>query len=150
MFPVMVGQHTGLRAYVPWMLVTPHEAQAQRNHGQSLDRLAERGGLSAAELVAVLEDRRWKPMDDKEAWRNIVAALRAAPAKQEPAVPEDVGRALRKAAEVIRSYQLTLRMDMPGLDQDRSNFDITEELAHGLEVMATMLDAAPKSGKGEK
>lgn len=47
---------------VPWAVMQPHEAQAQRNHGQSLARLAERGGLSACEAVAILEDRRHQRM----------------------------------------------------------------------------------------
>lgn len=44
----------GCPAAVPWSLVKPHEKQAQANHGQSLKRLAERGGLSPAELVHLL------------------------------------------------------------------------------------------------
>lgn len=39
---------------VPWEFVAPHERQALRNHEQTLDRLAERGGLSPGELVAVV------------------------------------------------------------------------------------------------
>jgi len=42
---------------VPWGLVAPHEAQAQKNHSQSLERLNQRGGLDPIELVAVLEGR---------------------------------------------------------------------------------------------
>ena len=30
---------------IPWSVIAPHEAQCQKNHGQSLERLAERGGL---------------------------------------------------------------------------------------------------------
>jgi hypothetical protein len=43
-FPVL-----GFRMYrdkpltVPWDFLAPHEAQAQRNHSQTLKRLAERG-----------------------------------------------------------------------------------------------------------
>lgn len=48
----------GCPTLVPWGFVAPHERQAQTNHSQSLARLNERGGLSPAELVAVLEDRR--------------------------------------------------------------------------------------------
>ena len=36
-----------------------NEEQAQRNHGQSLKRLAERGGLSPSEALANMEKRRW-------------------------------------------------------------------------------------------
>lgn len=56
---------------VPWSLIAPHEAQALRNHSQTLDRLAERGGLSAAEAVAVLEDRPFRLMTDGEAHSRL-------------------------------------------------------------------------------
>jgi hypothetical protein len=70
MFPVLLQGSLQRRLFiqrdcpldVPWSLVAPHEEQALRNHGQTLERLAERGGLSPAELVAVLEDQRWKAM----------------------------------------------------------------------------------------
>jgi hypothetical protein len=42
---------------VPWDLVAPHEAQALRNHHQTLDKLADRGGLDPIELLDVLQDR---------------------------------------------------------------------------------------------
>ncbi len=43
---------------VPWKLIEPHAAQASKNHGgQTLQRLAERGGLSIHEMYAVLTDR---------------------------------------------------------------------------------------------
>lgn len=41
---------------VPWDLIAPHEKQAQKNHGQSLDRLAERGGITPGEALAILGD----------------------------------------------------------------------------------------------
>lgn len=46
---------------VPWSILEPHEAQARSNHDQTLQRLAERGGLSPAEIVAVIEGHglRW-------------------------------------------------------------------------------------------
>ena len=46
---------------VPWAMLVPHEEQARRNHGgQSLKRLAERGGLDWSELLAVLRDQDWQ------------------------------------------------------------------------------------------
>lgn len=42
---------------IPWKMIEPHEAQARVNHGQSLARLHQRGGLSPRELYAVLLDR---------------------------------------------------------------------------------------------
>lgn len=69
------GTHT-LVVGVPWSLIAPHEAQAKRNHGgQSLARLAERGGLGACEAVAVLEDREWRRMPEAEAHAKLAALL---------------------------------------------------------------------------
>jgi hypothetical protein len=44
---------------LPWALIAPHEAQARANHRQSLERLAQRGGLDPIEAYAVLTDRPW-------------------------------------------------------------------------------------------
>lgn len=48
--------------------------QAMENHGQTLERLAERGGLSLDEAAAVAERRRWQKMTAEEA----LAALKNA------------------------------------------------------------------------
>lgn len=53
LFPIMLNRDN---AYIPWRVVEPHEQQAQTNHGQTLARLAERGGLDPVELAAVLQD----------------------------------------------------------------------------------------------
>ena len=45
--------------FVPFEFLISHENQAQINHGQSLNRLNERGGLSPSEMLRILEDRRW-------------------------------------------------------------------------------------------
>ena len=56
---------------IPWRIIAPHETQAQINHGQTLDRLRERGGLDATEAVAILEDRRWHRMNEIEAIKRL-------------------------------------------------------------------------------
>jgi len=58
-----------------WDHIESHRKQAMRNHDQTLERLAERGGLSPQELVAVLTDSRW---NDRPAHsdRAAVAFLR--------------------------------------------------------------------------
>jgi len=56
MFPIQryASDHIG---EIPWDVVAPHEEQARLNHGgQSLQRLAERGGLSSCEAVYVILD----------------------------------------------------------------------------------------------
>ncbi len=64
---------------VPWALVEPHRAQALRNHGQTLERLAERGGLCWSELAAVIEDRSWHRIDEDAAEQIVRDALAALP-----------------------------------------------------------------------
>ncbi len=52
-FPLLDGPS------VPWSRIAPHERQAQANHGQTIQRLAERGGLSCAEFWFVMNDKKW-------------------------------------------------------------------------------------------
>ena len=59
-FPIQFGDGF---TDIPWDLIASHEARAIRNHDQSLQRLAERGGLSPDEALAVIEDRPWHRMD---------------------------------------------------------------------------------------
>ena len=61
---------------IPWAIIAQHEKQAQRNHGdQTLRRLAERGGLSPCEAVAILEDRPWKQMDETAAIKRLAELI---------------------------------------------------------------------------
>lgn len=54
MFPIQDGPD------IPWRVIAPHEKAAQRNHGgQTLQRLAERGGLGVGEAIDVLLDQPW-------------------------------------------------------------------------------------------
>lgn len=67
-------------ASVPWEFIAPHEAQARRNHDQTLRRLAERGGLSAKEMLAVVTGRNWLQMhaiDNPQANRQLLQHLQA-------------------------------------------------------------------------
>lgn len=57
---------------VPWSAVDPHAEQAVKNHSQPLMALASRGGLTACEMVAVLEGRAWRRMDHDEARRRLI------------------------------------------------------------------------------
>lgn len=52
---------------IPWIIMELHNKQAWANHGQSLERLAERGGLGWGEALAVLEDRKYKYVDEDAA-----------------------------------------------------------------------------------
>ncbi len=46
--------------YIPWDMLVPHEKQALRNHGQTLELLAKRGGLDWFEVAWILEDKEWR------------------------------------------------------------------------------------------
>ena len=56
-FPIMTNKG---KEYIPYDIIKPHEEQALKNHcGQTLDRLAARGGLSWEEDYAVLKDSKF-------------------------------------------------------------------------------------------
>lgn len=44
--------------YIPREVLIPHEKQVIYNHSQTLERLAERGGLSWYEILCILQDVR--------------------------------------------------------------------------------------------
>lgn len=52
---------------VPFGMIEAHTKQCQKNHSQSPTRLAERGGLSVCEALAVIENREWRALPDGEA-----------------------------------------------------------------------------------
>jgi lambda repressor-like predicted transcriptional regulator len=80
----------GVRPLV-WMPVLGHplairavlldRRQALANHGQSLERLAERGGLSLDEAAAIALRRKWAPMKAEDA----LAALKGCAERYVPA-----------------------------------------------------------------
>ncbi|MFA7301886.1 MAG: hypothetical protein WC069_06270 [Candidatus Shapirobacteria bacterium] len=53
---------------IPWAMIASHDAQAMANHcGQNLEKLQSRAGVSYCEALAILDDRKWHPMDENEA-----------------------------------------------------------------------------------
>lgn len=78
-----------LLSEIPWAMIAPHEAQAQSNHGQTLERLAQRGGLGVSEALDILEGHHWgwaKPcIENERVLINKVRAWRATfPQSKEP------------------------------------------------------------------
>ena len=67
----LITRHINKEEYPDCPLLIPYtilnEYQAQRNHGQSLARLNERGGLAPCEAVAIIERRLWHKMPIREA-----------------------------------------------------------------------------------
>lgn len=63
-FPIQDGPS------VPWSYMAPHESMAKTNHGQTLKRLAERGGLGAGEAELIVTGRRLRIIGDDE-WDEL-------------------------------------------------------------------------------
>lgn len=75
-FPLLRLFSLGTLTSMPWAMLAPHEAQALHNHDQTLERLAQRGGLSACEVIAILDDSGYF-----EYWRWSVPSVAEAEAK---------------------------------------------------------------------
>lgn len=60
--PIMLEGGGTWSKSVPFSLL--NEEWAQRNHQQSLQKLADRGGISPEEAIAIMDKRRYKPMPD--------------------------------------------------------------------------------------
>lgn len=54
--PIMRSKYMAL---MPMAMLIPFEARAIRNHGQTLERLAERGGLATSEALAIMDNLPW-------------------------------------------------------------------------------------------
>ena len=64
---ISAAECLGCPRSVPWDMLNEHRRQCFANHGQTPERLAERGGLAPSEMVAVLEDRRFRAMTNSDA-----------------------------------------------------------------------------------
>jgi hypothetical protein len=65
MFPIMDG------TAIPWWVLEPCEEQAVHNHSQTLQRLAERGGLCASEALDVLHGDGWSTWTESHLRRTL-------------------------------------------------------------------------------
>jgi hypothetical protein len=123
-FPLLGGGGVG----IDWQLVQEHAGQARTNHGQTLEELARRGGLSWCELYAVLHDRRWQKMDSNDAMiacRSLEARYRAALEAPDAGVVAELVEALKALqhavcgptgfAEAVR-HNTGLALPWPSLD----------------------------------
>ncbi len=75
------AQFPAAPSFLPWDIVEPHREAAMMNHDQTLERLAERGGLSPVEFYMVARGLRWgihaAPVDTKQALEFIDQLLTA-------------------------------------------------------------------------
>lgn len=97
---------------IPFAMLIPHEDRAVLTHGQSLEKLASRGGLSPQEALAILDNVRQTPASlascefelinkvrDWRAGTKVLADQGSAGPPQSPANLQ------KKAAEVIREWE---------------------------------------------
>lgn len=63
---------------IPWEMIEPHRMQAAKNHSQSIETLAKRGGLSFCELLATIEGRDlipWITMTEEESRLRVIEKI---------------------------------------------------------------------------
>lgn len=149
-FPIL---GTNPKEYIPWDSIVPHENQAWINHGQSLEKLASRGGLSWCEALAVLRDSKFIEMPEEEAKEKVLELL----PNQEWIVPvtweacgfikvraESAEEACRKVHEDADDYPLPYQSEY--ID---ASFDISGSIEEAAE-MSKIYTSDYNSGKWGK
>lgn len=69
---------------IPWAVMAPHEQRALTNHRQTLEQLANRGGVTPEEALAIIEDRMWIRMPFREAREKLLEYCRTPPQNHGP------------------------------------------------------------------
>lgn len=118
---------------VPMAIFRPYWARAFRNHEQSLERLAARGGISTSEAVAILEDRPFKQMLfplARERLREIVESYRIVYAAAQGSPPEATED--DRAAAIAEAKELA--------DMLRKSSSIPPSTRYGLNRLCSVLE----------
>ena len=153
-------------ASVDLQLVEDHGEQARKNHYQTIMRLAERGGLSWAELFAVLHNRPFHKIDTNEAMiacraleARYLAAIDVQPDPRDAQIAALVG-ALRGCITAIEHADMADGVcccgdEMEGhsdpMDCGHTPTDRGEHYAHQVLTAAkAALSARPAAFKGGK
>lgn len=119
-------------ASIDWQLVVDHGGQAYKNHRQSVERLAERGGLSWVELYAVLNNQQWQKIDENEA----IIACRSIEAKYlsavtEPASTDTLARLQRERDQAVEALRFVAKWVERGVyDKTVPAADALKNIAH--------------------
>lgn len=121
------------------------EQQAQKNHGQSLDRLAERGGLSLCEALALVERRRWRPAEEHLALQQLhllasTTSIEAASVAEKPPSADELREWASHPAATgyVPVHPATLRAIAKDLERWRDAYENMRDFAqaNGLDTTA--------------
>lgn len=142
-FPILKGDG----ATIDWQLVEDHGGQAQQNHYQTVQRLAERGGLSWSELHAVLHNQRYRDMDANEAMlacraleaRYLAAIAPSTQADQKAEPVRKVQKMARFCAEIAWDTAFAWAIDHGRTDQEA--YDAANSVRENVLVHALQDDA---------
>jgi hypothetical protein len=105
-FPILASAET--RAQYPrapyeiqWDLLERHERQILKTYGRSIEGVAQSGGMTWCEVVAVMEERAWRPMEADEAISRMEELIRA----EEFGVPSHLVAAIDQAMGIIQENE---------------------------------------------
>ena len=133
-FPVMIrpGEErvleiVGCPLTVPWAMLAEHEAQARANHGQTLERLAARMGLSTQEILAIIHDagiREYLRLDTREASELLAKCVREWENIRE--LEAKVAKGVREweETEIAKLHEKHIHETEAKLDAQKMGFDI--------------------------
>jgi hypothetical protein len=95
---------------IPWEAIAPYEGQAKVNHDQTLERLAQRGGLDPVEAFFVMTGRTWNnfPKMTDELEREACAFLDKI-VRDRNTLRVELDAALLKLEDEQRQYLLVTR-----------------------------------------
>jgi len=75
-FPILlIPANAGEQASIPWDFIKPHAHQAWLNHGQTLEQLAEGGGLSWYQILCVVAGTSEYPLSPDQAQIEVEARV---------------------------------------------------------------------------
>ena len=113
---------------VPWEVMAPHNAISLTNHSQTIERIAERGGFGPAEAYCIVNDLKWREMEEtigfKEAERLWLVYAERINLHYERS--EELEAQLKIAQEALKSFALAhkvYRQDTETLRQFESGLN---------------------------
>jgi hypothetical protein len=130
MFPIQLDDAI---KEIPWALLEGHEAQAAANHsGQSLERLAERGGVMPEEALAIIEDRKWERMPRTAATIKLREYM-----ERHVGVFDDVTPSLDYYEAIDRSQSALIQAAIEGDEMFQVMRQLDKAIACGVRLRAT-------------